>query len=85
MLNYIEIIGIAGALLLIVAWIPELVDIIKAKKSKLNKRFSELLFFATLILLVYSIMVKDFIFIIINAFLLAEISISVYYTLHRNK
>lgn len=79
-MDIIEIIGIIGAVLLIVAWLPEIIEIIKTKKSKLNKRFSELLWISTIILLAYSLMVKDLIFTLINGFLLAEISISVYYS-----
>jgi len=76
----IELIGIIGAILLIVAWIPEIKDIIKYKKTKLNKRFTELLFAATLILLAYSILKNDWVFTIINAFILLEVSISIYYS-----
>ena len=85
MLDPIEIVGIAGAIILIVAWIPELQEIIKAKRSKLDKRFSELLLAATLVLLVYSILKNDTVFIIINIFLFFEISISVYYSLWPGK
>ena len=81
MISLIEVIGIIGAILLILAWMPEIAEIIRAKRSKLNKRFSELLWVATIILLVYSILVRDLVFTIINGFLVLEISISVYYAL----
>ncbi len=83
MVTIIELFGMAGAILLIVAWIPELIEIIKSKRSKLDKRFSSLLLIATIILFIYSVLINDNVFTFINAFLMFEIGISFYYSVLR--
>ena len=76
----IEIIGLIGAFLLMIAWMPEIMNIVKTGKSKMDNTFTEIVLFATLILLIYSFLIDNLVFIIVNSFILFEVSISLYYS-----
>ena len=63
--------GIIGLGLLAVGWLYEAVQIIKEKKSRLGLKFSILYTTGSLLLVVYSIQVKDVIFTILNGLVTA--------------
>ncbi len=75
------IIGIIGLILIVIAWIPEIVEIIKTKRSNLNIGFPLLYTLGSLLLVVYSIQIKNWIFIILNSSALLLSSIGLLYTI----
>ena len=81
----IEIVGFIGAFLLIAAWIPEIIHIIRTGKSRMDNTFTGIILLATVILLAYSIMIDNLVFIIVNSFILFEVSISLYYSFFPRK
>ena len=82
---YVEIIGLIGAFLLMIAWMPEIINILKKGKSKMDNTFTGIILLATVILLAYSIMIDNLVFIIVNSFILFEVSISLYYSFFPRK
>jgi MtN3 and saliva related transmembrane protein len=61
------ILGIIGMALIVLAWVPQTIENIKNKSTGLNLKFILLYLFGSTGLLLYSILIKDFIFIILNA------------------
>ncbi|MDD5239561.1 MAG: lipid-A-disaccharide synthase N-terminal domain-containing protein [Candidatus Nanoarchaeia archaeon] len=74
-----QIIGIAGAVVLAAAWIPEIIEIIRIRESKLNPNFAKIALLGTTLLLAYSIIKADFVFIAVNGFIFAQLCIALYY------
>lgn len=76
----VEIIGLIGAFLLMIAWMPEIINILKKGKSKMDNTFTGIVLLATLILFIYSILINNLVFIVVNSFILFEVSISLYFS-----
>ncbi len=79
MIEWLQVIGIAGAVFLAAAWIPEILEIIRIRESKLNPNFAKIALLGTTLLLVYSILKADFVFIVVNGFIFAQLCIALYY------
>lgn len=79
MINMPQIIGIAGAVFVAAAWIPEILEIIRKKESPLNPNFAKIALTGTFLLFVYSIMNMDWVFIAVNAFILFQLGLALYY------
>ena len=79
------IVGYAGLALLIVAWISELFDIIRNKKEKIDTKFAVFYIIGSILLLIYSIQIKNIIFIIMKVIVLAISLVSLYYSLKLHK
>jgi lipid-A-disaccharide synthase-like uncharacterized protein len=79
------IIGYAGLALLIVAWISELFDIVRNKKEKIDTKFAVFYIIGSILLLIYSIQIKNIIFIIMKVIVLAISLVSLYYSLKLHK
>lgn len=62
-----EIIGLLGAFLLVVAWLPPTLSTLINKKSTMNMWFQILFFIGAGLLVVYSIQINNFVFVILNA------------------
>ena len=62
-----EFIGILGAFLLIVAWLPPTINAIRKHKSEMNMWFEILFFVGAGLLTVYAIGENDYIFVALNA------------------
>jgi len=75
--------GIIGLGLLAVGWMYEAVQIIKEKKSRLGLKFSILYTTGSLLLVVYSIQVKDVIFTILNGLVTAISLVSLAYSIRK--
>jgi hypothetical protein len=60
------IIGVSGATLLIVAWITSLVRTLRARKHTIDPLFTAIYFCASLALTVYSALIHDSIFAVLN-------------------
>lgn len=61
------ILGIIGLILIAVAWLPQVIEIIKTKKSGLNIKFALIYVIGSFALVIYSIQIKDTIFLILNS------------------
>ncbi|MEK6972972.1 MAG: hypothetical protein AABW72_02965 [archaeon] len=80
MLQYI---GIFGMLLLVIAWIPETVEMIKSKKAHLNRKFILLYVFGSGSLIIYSYFIKDFVFLTLNSFITLMALLNGYYEIRK--
>jgi len=79
------VIGIIGLSLMMVAWIAETVDLIKKKESKLDMNFAVFSIIGSILLLIYSIQIKNIIFIIMKSVVIILICISMFYSLKLHK
>jgi len=76
-----QYIGILGLIFIGVGWIPQIIDILKTKKSNLNLGFAILYTLGSLALTIYAIQLNDWIFILLNAFAFLMSGIGLYYTI----
>lgn len=60
-------IGILGMILIVVAWIPQTIENIKKKRSDINIKFVIAYLIGSLILIAYSSMINDMIFLLLNS------------------
>lgn len=77
----VEILGWTGFAILIMAWIPQTIDTVKAGKTDLNIAFILMYVTSSLLLTVYSILTEDVIFTALNALLTTGSGINMYYKL----
>gem|GEM_PF-598597 len=59
--------GFAGLVLLVLGWIPQTWQTLKAKNSSLNIQFALLYFAGSLVLAIYSFLINDIVFVILNS------------------
>ena len=78
-----QIVGIIGLALLALAWIPQTIEIIKKKKSHINYKFGILYIIGSLILIYYSIQIKDYIFLILNSVVALMSATSLYFSIKK--
>lgn len=81
----VQIIGIIGLVLLALAWIPQTYSVIKKKESNIDWRFGVLYVIGSLILMAYSIQIKDYIFLILNSIVALMSAISLYFSIGKRK
>ncbi|MDD5193679.1 MAG: PQ-loop domain-containing transporter [Candidatus Nanoarchaeia archaeon] len=79
-----QYIGILGLIFIGIGWIPQVIDIIKTKKNKLNLGFAILYTLGSLALTFYAIQLNDWIFTILNGFAFLMSAIGLNYTI-KNK
>ena len=77
----IKYLGLIGLILIAFGWIPQVVEIIKTKKNKLNFGFSLLYTLGSLALVVYAFQINDVIFIILNGAAFLMSSVGLFYSL----
>jgi lipid-A-disaccharide synthase-like uncharacterized protein len=77
------IFGIAGLILLAVAWVPETVEIIRNHKDTIDWKFGVLYVLGSLALAIHSYQIGDTIFVILNLFILVMSLISLIYSLKK--
>lgn len=75
----IEYIGTLGLILLMIAWIPETIEMIQSKKARLNRKFIVIYFSGSFLLASYSFLINDLIFLILNSFIAIIALINAYY------
>jgi lipid-A-disaccharide synthase-like uncharacterized protein len=75
------IIGILGLALILVAWIPQTLATIKTKKVGMRREFIILYLLGSLFLAIHSIIIDDFVFLILNAGATFVASVNLYYSL----
>ena len=72
-------IGTAGVVFLAIAWIPEVLQTIRERESKINPKFAVIYFIGTFFLLVYAIFLRNIPFTIVNGLILGQVCINLYY------
>jgi lipid-A-disaccharide synthase-like uncharacterized protein len=72
-------IGWLGAILLGASWVPETIHTIKRRESEVEPSFLVLYFFADLCLTIYAAWLNDLVFLTLNAFVLFNVVINMYY------
>ncbi len=81
----IEILGWTGFAILIMAWIPQTMDTIKAGRTDMNIAFILMYVISSLLLTIYSLLENDHVFIALNALLTIGSGINLYYKLFPRK
>jgi len=81
----INSVGIIGLVLLALAWIPQTIVIIKKEKSSIDCRFGILYVIGSLVLVYYSIQIKDMIFLTLNSAVALMSAISLYFSVKKRK
>ncbi len=79
------ILGIIGLILIAVAWLPQIIEIIKTKKSGLNIKFALIYVLGSFALVIYSIQIKDTIFLILNSLATLMSFTGLFYTIKYGK
>ena len=79
------ILGIIGLVLIAVAWLPQIIDTIKTKKSGLNINFALIYVIGSFALVIYSIQIKDTIFLILNSLAVLMSFTGLFYTIKYRK
>ena len=59
-------IGVLGALILALAWLTSLIRTLRSKKNTIDPTFTTIYFIASVLLTIYSALIGDMIFAIIN-------------------
>jgi len=77
-----EIIGWAGFLLLVIAWVPQTVETIKNGHTKMNIIFILLYVISSGLLTAYAVLNNDLVFIALNGLLTIGSGINLYYKLN---
>ena len=77
------ILGIIGLVLLAIGWIPETIKVIKEKRSRIDKEFGILYVLGSLLLLIYSMQIKDYIFMALNFIVMVMSGISLVFSLRK--
>jgi len=79
------ILGTIGLVLIAIAWLTQVVKIIKTKKSGLNIKFALIYVIGSFLLVIYSIQIKDTIFLILNSFATLMSFLGLFYTIKYRK
>jgi MtN3 and saliva related transmembrane protein len=84
-LNIKNLIGLLGMIILVSSWVPQTFETIKSKKCPLNINFILLYTFSSLLLTIYSLLIKDIIFLILNFLAFLQSFINLYIKLFYEK
>jgi len=76
-------IGIAGAILLLVAWLFETYESIKNHKTLVDLKFALIYITSTILLTVYAYQRNDFVFFWVNLGLIILVLFEIFYTIHK--
>jgi len=80
----LRLIGIVGLLCLVAGWIPQTVKIIREKQT-IDKKFGVLYTVGSLLLMTHAIILKDLVFIILNALAALMSGLSLFFTIKNKK
>jgi lipid-A-disaccharide synthase-like uncharacterized protein len=78
-------IGIAGAILLVLAWLFETFESIKKHKSLIDLKFALIYLVSTIFLTVYAFQNNDIVFFGVNALLIILVLFEIMYTIYKKK
>lgn len=85
-LNIKSAIGLLGMIILVSSWVPQTIETIKFKKCPLNLNFILLYTFSSLLLTIYSFLIRDIIFFMLNFLAFLQSFINLYIKLvYENK
>lgn len=73
--------GLVGLILLILAWIPQTLDILRTKTSRMNPNFALLYLAGSGTLTYYAWAIGDMVFMMLNGFAMVASLINFYYSL----
>jgi len=78
-MDYKIFIGLTGMIILVSSWVPQTIETLRTKNCPLNLNFIILYTLSSLLLTIYSILIKDIVFTILNllAFLQSAINLLV--------
>ncbi len=79
------ILGIIGLILIAVAWLPQIIETIKTKKSGLNIKFALIYVIGSFVLVIYSVQIKDTVFLILNSLATLMSFTGLFYTIKYQK
>lgn len=74
-----EFVGILGAALLLIAWIPETLRTIRTKKTGMEPEFLYIYFFGSFFLTIYALYLSELLFSVLNAAATLSDLINIYY------
>jgi lipid-A-disaccharide synthase-like uncharacterized protein len=78
-------IGIAGAVLLLVAWLFETFESIKRHKALVDLKFALIYITSTILLTVYAYQRNDYVFFSVNICLIVLVLFEIAYTIHKTR
>jgi len=78
-------IGIAGALLLLFAWLFETFESIKRHKALVDLKFALIYITSTILLTVYAYQRNDYVFFSVNICLIILVLFEIAYTIHKTR
>jgi lipid-A-disaccharide synthase-like uncharacterized protein len=78
-------IGIAGAILLVLAWLFETLESIKKHKSLIDLKFALIYLLGTVLLSVYSYQENDYVFLGLQFCLIILVIFEIVYTLYKRR
>jgi len=84
-MNYILILGLVGMIILVSSWIPQTIETLKTKKCPLNLKFILLYTISSLLLTIYSMLIKDIVFTILNFLAFSQSLINLVVKLNEKK
>jgi lipid-A-disaccharide synthase-like uncharacterized protein len=79
----VPITGILGLVCIIIGWVFEAAEIIRKKRSKVDLKFGSLYVLGSLMLVIYSFQIKDYIFFILNFFVMIMGLISLFFSVKK--
>jgi len=80
-----DLIGLAGALIILVSWIIETVESVKKHKSLMDLKFSFLSIAGIFLLTIYAWQISNMIFFWLNVILGVVVIFEIWYSLHVKK
>jgi MtN3 and saliva related transmembrane protein len=84
-MSYILILGLVGMIILVSSWIPQTIETLKTKKCPLNLKFILLYTISSLLLTIYSMLIKDVVFTILNFLAFSQSLINLVVKLNEKK
>lgn len=81
----VEVLGIIGAIFILSAWIYETIESIKKHKALIDLKFAAISIIGIVLLLFYSIQIRDIIFTFINIVLIVLVGFEIVYTIYAKK
>lgn len=79
----VNAIGLIGLILIIIGWTFEAGKIIRTKKSRVDWKFGILYTLGSIALVVYSLQINDYVFLILNAFVTIMSGISLFFSIEK--
>jgi len=79
------LIGIAGAILLLIAWIFETYESIKKRKALVDLKFALIYITSTILLTVYAYQRNDIVFFSVNLCLIVLVLFEIFYTIKKTR